>query len=33
MWWEEFEKDIKDDRREAEAAIEIEQIRDLLKEG
>lgn len=30
MRWEEFEEDVKDDRREAEVAIETEQIRELL---
>jgi hypothetical protein len=30
--WNEFEKDIKDDRREAELALEIEQIQELLAE-
>ncbi|HEU4914218.1 MAG TPA: hypothetical protein VFT16_02305 [Candidatus Saccharimonadales bacterium] len=29
MRWEEFEKDIKDDGREAELIVEIEQIREL----
>jgi len=33
MRWDEFEKDIKDDGREAELLAEIEQIRHLLDES